>query len=763
MAMRRSGGFSGGFDRQQVENELFPSTFDAPEYKAPALSYNPTSTTDSLFSKYLGISTFSQPTVPSPTPTLSGVTSTSSKAAAPTSGLAVNRVGTAPTVDTTGGFSSSPKPKAPAPYADPAPATPQPKAPVASKTFTAPTPVTEVITDINTDSTVVEDVIPTLARTPRKDMEAKLAAAKDYNWNEATQYSSVTASQYGYAAEYADIVAQVADHSVLNNAGAYRNEARASDGRQALNPQAQEAAITRINNYLDKNNLPLSKKINGQTVYLTLGETGMQGAADAIYRTDSGITDDQGGRNDNLGKFVSHGEVGTYSTIYQPPVSDMDNPYVAVAAALIPGAGAMLSTIKGLSGETLHASDWGKIVTTGLELSGDLTVPTAETPEGTGFSFGNTTLTYDQSTALLDTAVSGDPVSAIMGVYGNGLIEDAIGSSEALQGSLDALGMSPDAFASAASKAATKLAQGEDLGDSLISGLGTYIKEGGGIGDGGMFEGIREAGRVFDDAVLQPVKELVESVAGGVIDGLGQVGEAVAAVGSQVNKDYVKPVVGAIGNVAEEVIETGSQINKDYVKPAIETIEDINEEYVEPVVKEVIETGSITNKVLVKPIIDTIETVGSEIDDKLLQPIKDVVEEAASAAGDLGSEFDDAVLQPVKEFIEEVGGGIEDAAKAGGRVFDDYILQPLKDLLEGILGNINLSGLGGAGEAGGLGLALGGGEGSNALAENSPFKFKTEIGLTDLGADIVPQQLDIADLTTSPFESEFAQPQRFII
>jgi hypothetical protein len=752
MAMRRSGGFSGGFDRQQVENELFPSTFDAPEYKAPALSYNPTSTTDSLFSKYLGTSTFS-------------------KAAAPTSGLAVNRVGTAPTVDTTGGFSSSPKPKAPAPYADPAPATPQPKAPVASKIFTAPTPVTEVITDINTDSTVVEDVIPTLARTPRKDMEAKLAAAKNYNWNEATQYSSVTASQYGYAAEYADIVAQVADHSVLNNAGAYRNEARASDGRQALNPQAQEAAITRINNYLDKNNLPLSKEINGQTVYLTLGETGMQGAADAIYRTDSGITDDQGGRNDNLGKFVSHGEVGTYSTIYQPPVSDMDNPYVAVAAALIPGAGAMLSTIKGLSGETLHASDWGKIVTTGLELSGDLVAPTADMPDGQGFAIGDGYgLDYDQSVALLDTAAGGNPITGLMAGYGNGLIEDAIGSSEALQGSLDALGMSPDAFASAVSKAATKLAQGEDLDDSLISGLATYIKKGGGIGtpdlglgDGGMFEGIREAGRAFDDAVLQPVKELVEGVAGSVVDGLQQIGGVVADAGRFVDKEVLQPTKGLIEDVAEDVVEVGSQINKDYVKPAIETIEDINEEYVEPIVKEVVETGSTANKVLVKPIIDTIETVGSEIDDELLQPIKDVVEEAASAAGDLGSEFDDAVLQPVKEFIEEVGGGIEDAAKAGGRVFDDYILQPLKDLLEGILGNINLSGLGGAGVAGGAGLALGGGESSNALAENSPFKFKTEIGLTDLGADIVPQQLDIADLTTSPFESEFAQPQRFII
>ena len=35
MVMRRSGGFKGGFDRQQVENEFFPSTFDVPEYKAP--------------------------------------------------------------------------------------------------------------------------------------------------------------------------------------------------------------------------------------------------------------------------------------------------------------------------------------------------------------------------------------------------------------------------------------------------------------------------------------------------------------------------------------------------------------------------------------------------------------------------------------------------------------------------------------------------------------------------------------------------------
>ena len=608
------------------------------------------------------------------------------------------------------------KPPAPAPYADPAPVTPAPKAPVAPKTFTAPAPapVAEVITDINADSTVDDTTaweLPEYAygvkvaddkalaqaltrqhnnpaqRTPLLDLYAKKQGAKEYNWNEATKHTSVEASQAGYAAEYADIVAQVADQSVLNNASAYRNEALASDGRQAINPLAQEAAITRINDYLDTNNLPLSKEINGQTVYLTLGETGMQGAADAIYRTDSGISieDDQKGRDDNTGRFVSHGEVGTYSTIYQPPVSDLDNPFIQVAGMLVPQFGAMLTVIKGASGETLHASDWGKIVTTGLELSGDLVVPTADAPEGAGFSFGNTTLTYNQSTALLDTAAGGDPISAVMGVYGNGIIEDAVGSSEALQASLDALGMSPDAFASAASKAATKLAQGEDLDDSLISGLGTYIKEGGGIGtpdlgldlgDGGMFEGLREAGRVIDDVVLQPVKDLVEGVAGSVVDGLGEIGSTIVDLGSQVNKDYVKPVVGAIGDVAEDVVEVGSQINRDYVQPAVDVIEDVADT--------VVEAGSEAHRTVTQPIFRAIDEVGHNIDDEALQPIKNMVEEVASQVGEAGSEFDDAVLQPTKDFLESLGSGLEDAVKAGGRVFDDVVLQPLKDLLEGL-------------------------------------------------------------------------------
>jgi hypothetical protein len=733
MAMRRSGGFSGGFDRQQVENELFPSTFDAPEYKAPA-----------------------------PTPTLSGVTSTSSKAAAPTSGLAVNRVGTSPTVDTTGGFSSSPKPKAPAPYADPAPTAPQPKAPVVPKTFAAPTvpvPSPTRTTDglfsnyltpfASVDSPLLRPTAPTLLATPKQDS----------TYSALDNYSDFFKNTQGQSQVLAEAAKESKDFSGLKNVDINKLNQNVSKG---LDEYSVKEVDNRIINYVKDNNIaPFIETEDGEKLFFTSG-------TDTSMPTIAAMGD----AHQEDGRYISFGEVGTYSSKWVPNPSTaaeiLNTPALNLAAMFVPGGTAVLSAVKGLSGMTLHASDWANIVTGGLEASGQLKAPTADMPKGQGFSVGGNSLSYNASKSLLKAAATGDPVDAFMGVYGNNLIEGAVNSSEAIQGAIDTLGMSPDAFASAASKTAAKLAKGEDLDDSLISGLATYIKEGGGIGtpnvgDGGMFEGIREAGRAFDDAVLQPVKELVETTAGGVIDGLQQIGGVVADAGRFVDKEVLQPTKGLIEDVAEDVVEVGSQINKDYVKPAIETIEDINEEYVEPIVKEVVETGSTANKVLVKPIIDTIETVGSEIDDELLQPIKDVVEEAASAAGDLGSEFDDAVLQPVKEFIEEVGGGIEDAAKAGGRVFDDYILQPLKDLLEGILGNINLSGLGGAGVAGGAGLALGGGESSNALAENSPFKFKTEIGLTDLGADIVPQQLDIADLTTSPFESEFAQPQRFII
>lgn len=65
--------------------------------------------------------------------------------------------------------------------------------------------------------------------------------------------------------------------------------------------------------------------------------------------------------------------------------------------------------------------------------------------------------------------------------------------------------------------------------------------------------------------------------------------------------------------------------------------------------------------------IENVRETGREIDDEVLQPVKEALE-----AG--GRAVDDTVLQPVKEFIE-----------AGGRAIDDTVLQPVKEFIEEIL------------------------------------------------------------------------------
>ena len=578
------------------------------------------------------------------------------------------------------------KPPAPKPYADPAPVTPAPRAPVAPKTFTAPTPapVAEVITDINADSTI-EDTTATEG-LPLPEYNGRLTAPtllatpeQDSTYSALDNYSNFFKNTQGQSLVLAEAAKESKDFSGLKNVDINKLNQNVSKG---LDEYSVKEVDNRIINYVKDNNIaPFIETEDGEKLFFTSG-------TDTSMPTIAAMGD----AHQEDGRYISFGEVGTYSSKWVPNPSTaaeiLNTPALNLAAMFVPGGTAVLSAVKGLSGMTLHASDWASIVTGGLEASGQLKAPTADMPKGQGFSVGGNSLSYNASTSLLKAAATGDPVDAFMGVYGNGLIENAVGSSEVLQGSIDALGMSPDAFASAVSKAATKIAQGEDLDDSLIAGLGTYIKEGGGLGtpdlgsgDGGMFDGLLEAGREFDDAVLQPIKELVEGVAGSVVDGLGEVGSAIVGVGSQVNKDVVKPAIDVVQDVAEEVVEVGSQINKDYVKPSVDVIEDV--------ANTVVEAGSEAHKTVTQPIFRAIDDAGSQFDDAALQPIKDVVESVASQVGKAGSEFDDAVLQPTKDFLEGLGSGLEDAIKAGGRVFDDVVLQPLKALLEGLFGIVS--------------------------------------------------------------------------
>jgi len=163
---------------------------------------------------------------------------------------------------------------------------------------------------------------------------------------------------------------------------------------------------------------------------------------------------------------------------------------------------------------------------------------------------------------------------------------------------------------------------------------------------------------------------------------------------------------------------------------------------------------------------ETVKEFGRNLDDQVLQPIKEVAETTGSAVEDVvragGSAVDDAIIQPVREVAKNV---------------DDAVIRPVGDALSGLdtavrnaLPNIDLPSIdlpsidlptGGLG--GGFNLPIpSGSRTTDRLFDNELFKFKNKIELTDFGPLIQPQQTSIEDLLTSPFESDFAQQRRSI-
>jgi hypothetical protein len=362
----------------------------------------------------------------------------------------------------------------------------------------------------------------------------------------------------------------------------------------------------------------------------------------------------------------------------------------------VPYGTAILTAAKGATGQTLHAGDWASLASAGLQKAGYTKAPSTVDgvkDAGYGLTIGGVDLSYAQTNALLKGAITGDPKQAIAQTVTNHYLDNILSNPDSSLGqSLDFLEMDRDAFSDALSRVVGKVADGDDLNDAVLSGFAQYIRE------GGTFEGniipdwISEAGRDFDDAVLQPIKEVVELLAGNAIDGMQEIGSVLSEVGSTVEA-VVRPVVNVVEDIASEIGDMGSEFDDAVLHPLEETIEEFGE------------------------------------------PIEDAVREAGGVLAD--------TMEPVKEFLEEVGPSIEDTVRAGGRAFDDYILQPLKDLLEGILKNISLGGIGaGGGAGGGALLAAGAGTGSDDL-----FKFKTQVGVD------LPEFEEVA--YRDPFESTF--------
>lgn len=459
----------------------------------------------------------------------------------------------------------------------------------------------------------------------------------------------------------AEMAKESKDYSGLKNVDVNKLNRNVSQG---LDDYSTEEVDDNILTYIKDNNIPpFIETEDGEKLFFTTG-------------TDTSMPDlaALGDAHRENGRYVATGDVGTYSSIWieNPSTSEeiLNNPVLSVAAMFVPYGTAALTALKGATGQTLHGSDWASLASAGLQKAGYTKAPSTidgVKDAGKGLTLGGIELSYNQTNALLKGAITGDPKEALAETLTSKYLEGALDNKDSVMAStLDSLEMDKDAFINAFSNTVGKVADGKDLDDAVLSGFAQYIREDGTFEGNILPDWLQEAGRDFDDAFLQPIKEAVEMLAGGVLDGSGELLDVLKEAGSSV-ANTVRPAW-------EIVREAGREFDDNALHPLEETIEAFGE-----------------------PIEDAVHAIGGSVAE---------------------------VMEPVKEFLEEVGPSIEDTLREGGRAFDDYILQPLKDLLEGILDNISLGGVGAGGAGGGALLSAGTGTGSDDL-----FKFKTQVGV----------------------------------
>jgi hypothetical protein len=288
-------------------------------------------------------------------------------------------------------------------------------------------------------------------------------------------------------------------------------------------------------------------------------------------------------------------------------------PAAEIAATVVGGPMAALAVagLKVANGETLKTGDYLNLAIAGLQQADILTPPGLEvldeatgryvpsTP-GSGFTIGGKTYGYAESVNLLKSAVTGNPLSALVSFAGDTLLGDTLTE----WGVPTELLSDPD-FVAGLSTTIEKLENGEDPSDAFASGFASYIKEGGNILD--LMPNLPTAGGEID-----------WSFADGIIDNLSDVW---SDTGTMISA-YVDPTLAAIGDLgtfAGNLWEPAIQAGQDVIEAGSEVVGDVSSAI-----------GDVTD-----PITGAIGDAGSALDD--------TVRSAGSAVGDY--------LDPVWGFI----------------------------------------------------------------------------------------------------------------
>ena len=253
--------------------------------------------------------------------------------------------------------------------------------------------------------------------------------------------------------------------------------------------------------------------------------------------------------------FLSYG-IGSRGKAVNPFKDKLRDEFLAIArvgAAIATGGASELgyTAYRGATGETLKGEDYANLAIGGLKLSGALVPPN---PAAGNVGKGLGSLSYGQTTGLINTVATGDPVGLIVNEvvvpYVGEAINNALpqGASKEWKEQWDKI---PSDVRAGLSKTASKMLEGDSFEDAAPKGVLAWAEQSG--IDDKLEDVLKQAGSTFDDEVLQKIKNAVNTTIGsGVVDKVGDVlssaDTAVRQGLSEFDKEVLQPVTKPVAD-----------------------------------------------------------------------------------------------------------------------------------------------------------------------------------------------------------------------
>jgi hypothetical protein len=264
----------------------------------------------------------------------------------------------------------------------------------------------------------------------------------------------------------------------------------------------------------------------------------------------------------------------------------LGNPVLQVVGLLNPTVALATTGAKLASGVDVSPVELASSALTGLDMAGVVKppVPNVAGDKGTGL-FGTT---YGQTQTALNVAAAGDAKGAALALLGPQAVKAAI---DKVPDDRILNVLQKDDVQAGLNKVVERVAGGAEFDEALAYGLGTYIKEGGGLN----IEGTDVSLGVIEDVVRDIVRPI------------GKVGTALA--------DFVEEAIPDIDvdididtralRPLEDVIKAGGRATEDAVRAA----------------------GSVIDDTVIQPI----REAGKEFDDVVTQPVGDALSDLDTA------------------------------------------------------------------------------------------------------------------------------------